>query len=71
MVLTVLGAIVGLVGAMVASKALTTLLFGISPVDAATYVGVTALMIFVSALACWVPAWRAARVDPAITLRIE
>jgi predicted permease len=71
MVLTALGAAVGLAGALVASKALTTLLFSISPLDATTYVGVTALLMLVSALACWMPAWRAARVDPAITLRSE
>jgi ABC-type lipoprotein release transport system permease subunit len=39
--------------------------------DGVTYAGVTALLLGVSAAACWIPAWRAARVDPAITLRAE
>ena len=71
MTLTVVGAVIGLVGAVVASQALITLLFGVSRLDPVTYLGVIALLLGVSAVACWVPAWRAARVDPAITLRAE
>lgn len=71
MTLTVIGAALGLIGAMGASRALVTLLFDISHLDVATYAGVTAVLLAVSALACWLPAWRAARVDPAITLRAE
>jgi ABC-type lipoprotein release transport system permease subunit len=48
-----------------------TLLFGISRLDPVTYGGVTALLVGASAIACWVPAWRAARIDPANTLRAE
>jgi predicted permease len=69
--LTSVGALIGLVGALAASKALTTLLFGVTHLDVLTYAGVTALLLAVSAMACWLPAWRAARVDPAITLRAE
>jgi len=47
------------------------LLFGVSPLDPLTYLGVIALAAGVAAMACWVPAWRAARVDPSITLRAE
>ena len=71
MTLTGLGVAIGLVGAIAASNALITLLFGISRLDLVTYVGVVALLGGVSAIACWVPAWRAARVDPSITLRAE
>jgi putative ABC transport system permease protein len=71
MMLTVLGAIVGLVGAIAASEAIVTLLFGVSRLDPVTYVAVIALLLSVSAAACWIPAWRAARVDPAVTLRAE
>jgi putative ABC transport system permease protein len=71
MMLTALGAAIGLVGALVASGAIVTLLFGISRLDPPTYVGVIAILVGVSAIACWVPAWRAGRVDPAITLRGE
>jgi putative ABC transport system permease protein len=71
MTLTVVGAVIGLVGAVIASQALITLLFGISRLDPVTYLGMIALLLGVSVVACWVPAWRAARVDPAITLRAE
>ena len=71
MALTIVGTVVGVCGAAVATRALPTLLFGVSRLDPATFAGVVALLLGVSALACWVPAWRAARVDPAITLRAE
>jgi putative ABC transport system permease protein len=71
MTLTVLGTAIGLLSAMVASQAVVTLLFGVSRLDPVTYAGVIALLLVVSTLACWVPAWRASRVDPAITLRAE
>lgn len=71
MILTALGAAIGLAGAVAASQAIVTLLFGVSRFDAITYVGVIALLVGVSGIACWVPAWRAARVDPCITLRAE
>ena len=71
MTLTALGTAIGLLSAMGASQAVVTLLFGVSRLDPVTYVGVIALLLVVSTLACWVPAWRAARVDPAITLRAE
>jgi len=71
MKLTGLGAVFGLLGAIIASQALVTLLFGISHLDPMTYVGGIALLAVVAALACWLPAWRAARIDPSITLRAE
>ncbi len=71
MALTALGVAIGLVGAVVASQALVSLLFGISWLDPVTYLGVIVLLAGVSMIACWVPAWRASRVDPSITLRAE
>ena len=71
MTLTGLALLIGLAGAMAASQALVTLLFGVGPLDVATYLGVVTLLLCVSALACWVPAWRAAQVDPSQTLRAE
>jgi putative ABC transport system permease protein len=71
MTLTALGVLIGLAGALAATLALVTLLFGVSRLDPITYLGVIALLLGVSAIACWVPAWRAARVDPAIILRAE
>ena len=71
MTLTVVGVVIGLAGAMVASQTLATLLFGVSRLDPLTYIGVIALLAVVSMIACGVPAWRAAQVDPASTLRAE
>ena len=69
--LTGLGVVIGLVGAALASQTLVTLLFGVSRLDPITYLGVITLLLAVAGLACLVPASRAARVDPAITLRAE
>ena len=69
--LTGLGVVLGLAGAVLASQGLVTLLFGVSRLDPVTYMGVIALLLAVAGLACWIPASRAARVDPAITLRAE
>ncbi len=71
MVLTGLGLTLGLVVAVAASQALSTMLFGVSRLDSATYLGVVALMVGVSLIACAAPGWRAARVDPITTLRVE
>lgn len=71
MTLTVIGTVIGICVAALATRAMTTLLFGVSRLDPITYLGVVALLLGVSAVACWVPAWRASRVDPAVTLRGE
>ncbi|HMA25430.1 MAG TPA: FtsX-like permease family protein, partial [Gemmatimonadaceae bacterium] len=71
MTLTGFGVVIGLGGAAAASRALTTLLFNVSRLDPITYAGVVALLVGVAFVASWAPAWRASRVDPAITLRSE
>jgi putative ABC transport system permease protein len=71
MTLTGTGIAIGLAGAVISSRALVTLLFGISPLDAVTYLAVAGLLAFVSLVACGMPAWRAARVHPSIALRFE
>jgi putative ABC transport system permease protein len=71
LVLTAAGVAIGLMGALAASQALTTLLFGISQLDPITYLGVITLLGAVAVVACGLPAWRAAQVDPSITLRAE
>jgi putative ABC transport system permease protein len=69
--MTALGVVIGLAGAAITSRLLMMLLFNVSPLDPFTYVAVIALLVTVSAAACWIPAWRAAQVDPCITLRSE
>lgn len=71
LMLTAFGIVIGLAGAMAASQALITLLFGVSGLDPATYFGVIVLLTGVSLIACGFPAWRAAQIDPANTLRAE
>jgi len=71
MTLTGLGIASGLVGASLTSRALVTLLFGVTPLDSITYAGVATLLVIVSMLACALPAWRAARVRPSVALRFE
>lgn len=69
--LTLLGVASGMLGAVAASRALISLLFGISGLNPTTYLEASALLVAISIIACWLPAWRAAHVDPAITLRAE
>jgi len=69
--LTLIGVVLGLSAAALATRGIMSLMFGVSVLDPATYAGVVVLLLLVAALACWLPAWRAARVDPAITLRAE
>ena len=71
MALTVLGVLVGLSGAVAASYAIAAMLFGISRFDPVTYLGVAALLICVSGAACFIPARRAASVNPVEALRAE
>jgi ABC-type antimicrobial peptide transport system permease subunit len=68
-VLLVIGLALGVVGAFVASGAMRGLLFGVAPHDPTTFTGVAVLMAVIGIVACWIPALRAARIDPAITMR--
>jgi ABC-type antimicrobial peptide transport system permease subunit len=71
MMLTGIGIFIGVLGAVAASRIIVSLLYDVSRFDPITYFLVTALLAVVSGIACWLPAWRAARVDPSITLRAE
>ncbi len=68
-VLLISGLALGVAGAMIAAQVIEGLLFGVLPHDPATFIVVTLVMAVVGVTACWVPALRAARVDPAITIR--
>lgn len=71
MKLTGIGITIGVAVAMAATQAIVTMLFNVSRLDVVTYLSVIGLLAAVAAMACGVPAWRAARVDPASTLRSE
>ena len=65
------GAVLGLVAAAVTSRLLTTMLFGVEPLDPVTFGLVTAALVVTAVLAVAGPAWRASRIDPAVALRAD
>jgi putative ABC transport system permease protein len=69
--LITIGVGVGLVGALVAARGLTSLLFGVKPTDLPTFIGVSLLLSALALIACAVPALRATQVDPLVVLRNE
>jgi putative ABC transport system permease protein len=69
--LVCVGAIIGLAGALAATRVLRTFLFDLTPSDPVTYVGVVVVLGVAAIVASWIPARRASRVDPVIALRAE
>jgi len=65
------GIVLGLTGALLASRVLESLLFGVKPIDALTFCVVPPLLLIVAVAACCLPAWRATRIDPTVALRTE
>ena len=68
---TALGVGIGLASAVALTGYLSTMLFGLSPVDFGTYAGVTLGLVAIATLASYVPARRATNVDPVIALHCE
>jgi putative ABC transport system permease protein len=69
--LALAGAALGLVGALIVSHLMAGLLYGVRPTDPLTFAAVAILLVAVALLACYIPARRALRVDPLVTLRHE
>jgi len=69
--LVIMGVFVGLIVAIMTMKLIASLLFGLGPSDPLTLVLATMLLLAIAALAGWLPAWRAARIDPVHALRHE
>lgn len=69
--LAAIGVVVGLAVAAALNRLIASLLFGVQPTDGATFAAVVATIAVVAAAACWLPAWRASRLDPNVVLRVD
>jgi putative ABC transport system permease protein len=66
-----IGLVAGLAVAAAVTRSLQSLLFAVTPLDPATFIGAPILLAAIALLACYLPARRAARIDPMIALRAE
>jgi putative ABC transport system permease protein len=68
---TAIGVVIGVAGSLALTRTMQSMLFGVRVMDPLTVIGVVLLLLAVSLLACWIPARRATKVDPLVTLRYE
>jgi putative ABC transport system permease protein len=71
MILVLIGEVIGLAGAFALTRVIRGLLFGVTPTDLSTFIAVAAILAAVALLATFIPARRAAKVDPLVALRYE
>jgi predicted permease len=69
--LTIIGVVLGLAGALGLNRLIASVLFGVQPTDPLTLVAVVMTITLVATGACWLPAWRASRLDPIVVLRTD
>jgi len=71
MKLVVVGLVLGVAGSLALTRVLSSFLFGVQPTDPSTFVSVSLLLAIIGALACYLPARRATKIDPMVALRVE
>jgi putative ABC transport system permease protein len=69
--LAMTGIAVGMTGAYAAARTIATLLYGVKPIDPATFAGVGLVILAATLTASCIPAWRATKVDPMVALHYE
>jgi ABC-type antimicrobial peptide transport system permease subunit len=69
--MTLIGAAIGLAAALGLTHLMASMLFGVEPTDPVTFGGVAVLLCAIGLFACYIPARRAAKVDPMVALRYE
>jgi len=69
--LAAIGLVLGLIAALAMTRAMKSLLVGVSPTDPMTFAAISVFFFVIAILACWLPARRAAGVDPVVALRAD